>query len=134
MGGTWNNHRGTLLHAFKGLLGSKKAVLGLCFDEVGNSDDLLTVEDQKRFSEVIDKGLMAAEFGSPQIFWVGKTVTAWAPSCKDFVLTPLTKMRGVDSWRRAERFKLRLLQIREGFKTKDVPTGLAQAVMRPHQL
>ena len=51
----------------KGLLGSKKPVFGLCLNEVGNLDDLLTDEDQKRFNDVIEEAFMAAKLGSPKI-------------------------------------------------------------------
>ena len=33
---------------FKGLLGSKKTVLGLCLNEIGNSDDILTDEEVRQ--------------------------------------------------------------------------------------
>ena len=63
---------------FKGLLGSKKAVLGLCLNEVGNSDELLAVKDRKRVNDVIEEAFAAPKIAPPQIICARETIKAWA--------------------------------------------------------
>ena len=55
------------------------AVLGLCFNEVGNLDYWLSnVNNQKRFNEVIEEAFDAAKLGSPQIHRVREIIRVLA--------------------------------------------------------
>ena len=110
-GESWSKkkgHKKKLLDLFTDLL--REPVLGLLLCEVGNMSDLLTKKGKARLKDVLlaafdEAG--ATEHGPPQYFWSkGDSMAAFRAEVQVRQLKPLTKMKGVDSWRMVERFEV----------------------------
>jgi hypothetical protein len=98
-GSKWaKTHRPGLLTEFIELLQYSSDVVGLCLNEVGNLDDLLSEEAKKIFEGLIQEAFEtagSAERGPAKIFWPkggGETVTAWRA---DMVVIPMSTLKNM---------------------------------------
>ena len=106
----YKKHNPRLLDLFTRLLMADERPQGLLLSEVGNIRESITAEGKSRLEDVVTLAFQhagAVEHGAPQFFWSsGDTMAAFKAGLTVEMLDPLTKMKGVASWRAVDRFKI----------------------------
>ena len=72
-------------------------MIGLCLNEVGNLDDLLTDEDKNKMTSLLQQAFHEARLGMCRVIWPrrgGETVSAWKHNIEVTELEPMANFVG----------------------------------------